>query len=96
METIYSLRRKGYKVRVVQFRNFKRRGDSEICSYTKNELDNSDNAFTLLSKGGLTHIDITTPLGETASGEAVCSIKDLYNRRLGNTIALGRALKKLD
>jgi hypothetical protein len=29
----------------------------------------------------------------TASGKAVCSVKENFNRRIGNSIALGRALE---
>jgi len=45
-------------------------------------------------KGGYTQVQITPP-GEERSfeGHATCSPKDSWNRRLGLTIALGRALK---
>ena len=44
--------------------------------------------------GGYTQVFITPP-GEEASfnGWAACNPKDNWNRRLGLTIALGRALK---
>lgn len=48
-------------------------------------------------KGGRTVVFIRYSDGLTAAkGEAVCSSKDNYNRKLGLTIALGRAMKELE
>ncbi len=44
-------------------------------------------------KGGLTTVTIYCPTGTVIHGEARCSRKDTFNKRLGVTIALGRALK---
>lgn len=43
-------------------------------------------------KGGKTEIIIDSPVGEHFEGVAVCSDKDLYNKKMGVKIALGRAL----
>ena len=43
-------------------------------------------------KGGKTHVVIDSPVGEHFEGIAVCSDKDLYNKKMGVKIALGRAL----
>lgn len=84
-QTIKSLRQSGYKVRVLHTRHtvpVKRM--SGIC----NEVSN---------QGGSTTIEITTPDKTiTVSGKSVCSLKDNYNRRIGNEIALGRALEQLE
>lgn len=40
-----------------------------------------------------TRIEITSPDSKDAVGIAFCSRKDQWNRKLGNRIALGRALK---
>jgi hypothetical protein len=46
--------------------------------------------------GGVTKIEVTTPdMIKTEVGESKCSPKENFNRRLGNSIALGRALDKL-
>lgn len=45
-------------------------------------------------KGGETVIQITTPDGEELEGRAKCSKKELYNKRVGVQVALGRALYK--
>lgn len=43
-------------------------------------------------KGGKTEIIIDSPCGEHFRGIAVCSNNDLYNKKMGVKIALGRAL----
>jgi hypothetical protein len=55
-------------------------------------------AETVLSgKGGTTRIQITTPDKEIdVEGIAVCSLEDSFNRKLGNSIALGRAIQRLE
>lgn len=44
-------------------------------------------------KGGKTVVQIRTPDGEELEGTAVCSAKENYNKKLGTSIAIGRALK---
>ncbi len=89
METIHSLRQKKFKVRVLHFRFFKNFAQFPMAVY-KSEIKKGVSA-----KGGKTRIDVTTPEGKTVSGESICSIEDTFSRKLGNNIALGRALKKL-
>jgi hypothetical protein len=46
--------------------------------------------------GGYTKVELTTPDAKvTVTGEAECSAKDNFNRKIGNSIALGRALEGL-
>jgi phage gp16-like protein len=40
-----------------------------------------------------TRIELTSPEGKDSTGTAYCSKVDQWNRKLGNRIALGRALK---
>ena len=80
--SIKQLRQSGWKVRVMHRRNheIKRTIDGEYP-----EVSNF---------GGSTIIEVTTPdMSITASGKAVCSLKENFNRRVGNSIALGRALE---
>lgn len=42
-------------------------------------------------KGGRTKVIIDSPNGEHFEGEAKCSNKDNYNKKLGVRIALGRS-----
>lgn len=81
--SIKDLRRSGYKVRVYHERVYKNFGKF-------NEIS------TLSPKGGKTTIEITNPSKQhTVISEAVCSNEDNFNHKLGNTIAVGRALQKL-
>lgn len=50
------------------------------------------------TKGGTTRVELFDPDGEfpLAEGVARCSPRDNYNKRLGRTIALGRAIKMLN
>lgn len=41
----------------------------------------------------ITRIELTSPEGVDSTGIAYCSKEDQWNRKLGNRIALGRALK---
>jgi len=53
--------------------------------------------YILMAKGGTTEIEVTTPDGaQTVKGVAICSAEDCFNRKTGNQIALGRALKQLE
>jgi hypothetical protein len=55
-----------------------------------------DGDFPVISnKGGSTTITVTAPSGASATGKAVCSLEDNFNHRIGNSIALGRALQQL-
>lgn len=82
--TIKSLRQTGYKVRVLHTRHFT---PVRKISGTYQEISNN---------GGSTTIEVTTPdQSRTVIGKAVCSLEDNFNRRVGNEIALGRALQQL-
>jgi hypothetical protein len=83
--TIRQLRQQGYKVRVMHLRH--------------KELRNSISSerWELSPRGGSTTIELTTPdKTVTVIGKSVCSLEDNFNRKVGNSIALGRALKELE
>ena len=83
--TIRQLRRSGFKVRVIHKRH-----------QVSVKKIGGDQYFENSAKGGATIIEITTPDKLTdVTGTAVCSIEDNYNRKVGNAIALGRALANL-
>ena len=83
--TIKDLRQKGYKVRVMHKRN-----------YIKRARMFSEHG-ELSARGGSTTIELTTPDKQhTVFGEAMCSHEDNFDHKVGNSIALGRALKQLD
>lgn len=82
--TIQQLRYQGFKVRVLHKR-------------TTKPFKKISGEYTMLNeKGGTTTIEITTPDKQyTAQGISECSAKELWNRKIGNKIALGRALNNL-
>lgn len=83
--TIKTLRQTGFKVRVIHTRHYETVRAMKMNSYSK-----------LSGKGGCTKIEVTTPdKSITVSAEAKCSLQDSFNRKLGNSIALGRAVSKL-
>ena len=85
--TIQKLRKAGFKVRVLHTRHYET---------PPTRMARMDQSKRLSAKGGYTRIDVTTPNNEvTVIGEAHCSLQDSFNRKLGNSIALGRALVKL-
>ena len=48
------------------------------------------------ARGGTTCIELTTPdKAQTVVGKSVCSTEDNFDKKIGNAIALGRALKQL-
>ena len=79
--TIKDLRQNGFKVRVIH-----------TDPYTIPHTFDVDEKALDLSKIG-TCIEIRDPEGVEHRGVALCSKADNWNRKLGNKIALGRALK---
>jgi hypothetical protein len=78
--SIKNLRQSGWKVRVLHERNY----------FLRNRLDG--NSTEVSARGGRTEIQITSPDKKiNASGQAICSEEDNFNRKTGNAIALGRA-----
>lgn len=85
--TIEKLRRAGFKVRVLHARHYGTADITRMSGYEKR----------LSSKGGDTRIEITTPDKQTTVvGIAKCSLQDSFDRKLGNQIALGRALTEFE
>ena len=81
--SIKQLRQSGWKIRVIHKRHY-------------DTVDKIDGRYPVISNfGGTTVIEVTSPEGLSASGTAICSIEDNFNRRVGNSIALGRALQNL-
>jgi hypothetical protein len=80
--TIESLRRGGYKIRV-------HHGLTENLETCEKNIREAASHYT--------HIEITdTQSWRSVEGWAYCSRKDNWNRKLGNRIALSRAVDKLE
>jgi len=95
--TVQSLRQSGHKVRVIHSRhlnfgpNATRKNKLNPPFITSLEMkergiDKSD----LAPRGGRTFIQVTTPSGQELCSEAICSLADNFNKKLGVEIALGR------
>ena len=84
MQTIKQLRQSGYKVRVIHERGFTTHptiaGERKVLS----------------SRGGKTLVEITDLDSFSAIGVARCSDEENFNKKIGNKIALGRAIKNLE
>jgi hypothetical protein len=82
--TVESLRKSGWKVKVLHYRS------EESC---EGRISSSHSKESRISpKGGKTVIVLDSPAGEHFEGVAACSSNDLYNKKIGVKIALGRAL----
>lgn len=51
--------------------------------------------YIFLGKGGVTEVMATLPDGSIVCGNAICSVKDNYNKRVGLRIALQRVFKSI-
>jgi hypothetical protein len=75
--SIKSLRQAGWKVRVIHSRHLFLPSDGKIVP---------------APTGGTTRIELTSPGGVNAHGVATCSERDNYCKKIGNKIALDRAI----
>jgi hypothetical protein len=89
---IHELRKAGYKVKVSIKRYNSFNGD--LCDLYDFKESHCPNFISPM--GGYNKIELTVPDGATVIGEAYCSKLDPYNRKIGNAIALGRAMKQLN
>jgi hypothetical protein len=80
--TIHQLRRAQWKVRVIH----------GVTNHNLPYGPRSSKTQEPLSER-FTRIELTSPEGKDSTGIAYCSKQDQWNRKLGNRIALGRALK---
>jgi hypothetical protein len=104
-QRITDLREEGYHIKVKQLRQLA----DEFGSYgffpkhEIRELRKKKDSLALSPRGGKTVITITTPGGTTVEGVARCRCDDparttpgdVFNKKVGLSIALGRALKQL-
>lgn len=81
METVKSLRQKGYKVRVFHTRRY--------------IADENGQFREPHPTGGSTEVQIYQEDKIVTQGDSRCSDKENYDRKKGTRIALGRALDKL-
>lgn len=95
--SVASLRQNGYKVRVNHYRPYEYGEEGVLYTrFMASVMSSYPNLGGPKPRGGETRIEITTPNGETLNGVARCSDKDSFNRKLGVSIALGRAFNGAD
>ena len=58
-------------------------------------MDAEKDRQVISPRGGETFVSVLLPSGHEVNGNAVCSKHDVYNKKLGVKIALGRAIKQL-
>ena len=94
METVQSLRAQGHKVYVTHLRRWVQ---PSILATVGEVADNNvaEQDYILQAKGGMTRVKVIKNDHEIVA-YAHCSKKDVYNKKLGVKIALGRALKVME
>lgn len=97
--SIESLREQGYKIRVTHYR-YNQYGD--LISRRKIDeenagprLDDSKPRHIISPNGGKVEVELEAADGTKVSATAECSRLDNFNRKIGTTMAFGRALKQL-
>lgn len=88
--TVESLRKSNYKVRVLHYRKTTNE-KSLIHSFDVKNLK-----LDVLPRGGKTRVELRSPEGIEAYGEALCNDADAFNRKVGLIKALGRAYSALE
>jgi len=89
--TVKNLRRKGYKIYINHYRR----------SILNNELiplyefKITQNQHLIDACGGLTTMEVIDPSGYKVMAEVSCYFKDAFNKKIANSICLGRAMKAL-
>ena len=101
LPTIHELRKNGYKIRVInkriytEFDPVKRKLNKKLLSKYEAglQLKFEDCVHGMLSKGGYTRIELTSPQKEDFSAETYCSKNDVFCKKRGINITLGRIAK---
>jgi len=85
--SVANFRQQGFKVRVSHKRNTKVNFFYDKKKFFVEEV--------LDEKGGETVVKLLSQNGQEVYGQAFCSPKDFYNKKVGVSIALGRAVAQL-
>ncbi len=93
LKNVEELRKEGYKVRVYHARKFMGWWDLMSKKEFKSLYPNHTLSLHLDSFGGFTKVEVTCPHGPTFVGKYNIKSGEQFNRKLGLTVAIGRALK---
>lgn len=97
MINVESLRKSGNKVMVNHRRRYFDKNNNRWMNLTRYEFEQSAlSKDTFMSeRGGCTEVFITTKDGKNFEALAECSKSDMYDRKIGVRIALGRAVSEM-
>jgi hypothetical protein len=87
IKSVHQLRKDGYQIRILHYRVSNDKPLNEF-NLVHSSLVSGDQVY---SHGGLTIAQVKHKDGRETEGQARCSIKDNFNRKLGVKIALNRA-----
>ena len=99
--SVHELRKQGARVRVVHMREYAIEFSKRYLSSKRDQEAFMASEFTKLEmpkpvclpRGGKTIVDITLANGVELHGEANCAKNDMFCRRVGLTIAIGKAIR---
>jgi hypothetical protein len=93
-----SLNERGYQLDIVHLRQHPVLGQEDVGFELKTKsqiLSEYGNMGLVCQNGGETRVQIGKDGQIVATGVAVCGKKDGFNRKIGLTVAMGRALREL-
>lgn len=98
--TVYELRKRGWKVRVGHHRRFYRydpySGKRKEYTLLFKEKEDRYPDYFLAANGGYTEVMITVPdIKGDFTGVSVCSLQELYCKKVGTKKAIARALSMI-
>lgn len=95
--TVESLRKQGYKVRVIHERWIPdEEGSAGMGLHSRHAAEYYGLDWLPTPTGGNTIIQITTPEGDSLEGFAECSFAENFDRKFGIQLALARAMIRPD
>ena len=98
--SVYELRKAGYKVRVLHQRFVAIRSPMPFTREKQlvlvPQFQINEFTTTVSPKGGETRIELTTPDGKAFTAEAKCNPIDHFNRKVAIRICLGRIAKQME
>lgn len=94
------LRNSGFKIKVEHYRYVRGGGIPGVNIMPRRVIDEHNTGklahipFFIQPCGGIVEAEITAPDGHTYLGHSECSEKDNFVRKIGTTMAIGRAMQQ--
>lgn len=102
LNQIEVLRKQGWKIRVTHYRwvvQARRNGSSQLM-LERRDIDKHNGSlmahipYVIQPCGGRVIVEITNPDGVFSTASSWCHQKDNFNRKIGTTMAFGRAMMR--